>query len=296
MMLRSRSLLLLLVPLLAAACGGSTEDTGTTASATTSGADIGSIAIDPSNGTLLAGSGPTFFRVPTGAKEPEAATGNIKTSSGEGTLTRDVVVRYAGPGTIIASGHSGEASLPPVLGLVRSTDAGDTWEPVSGLGKADYHELEVSGDRILALRNEDPGMVLFSDDGGKTWESREAPSAAAPIDVAADPGNPSVWAVSTDQGTWISTNEGKTWRQRETTFGARIAWGASDALFSAGKDGKVKRSRDGGKTFEDVGMIGAGPKELIVGPKGELYASVTGGEIRRSDDGGVTWTKVIALR
>jgi hypothetical protein len=293
-MLRSRAPLLLV--LLLAACGGSPADGGSaTTSATTSGSDIASIAIDPSDGTLLAGSGPAFFRVPPGAKEPQTAAGNIKTPKGTGTLTRDVVVRFAGPGTIIASGHSGEASLPPVLGLVRSTDGGETWEPISGLGKADYHELEVTGNRILALRNEDPGMIQFSDDGGKTWQAREAPTAAAPIDVAVNPGNPADWAVSTDQGTWLSTNEGRTWRQRETTFGARIAWGAPDALFSAGKDGKVKRSRDGGKSFEDVGSIGAGPKELVVSPKGELYASVRGGEIRRSTDGGATWSEVITL-
>jgi hypothetical protein len=178
---------------------------------------------------------------------------------------------------------------------VRSTDEGETWEPISGLGKADYHEIEVTGNRILALRNEDPGKVQVSDDGGKTWTSREAPSAAAPIDVAVNPANAANWAVSTDQGTWLSTNEGRTWRQRETTFGARITWGAPDALFSAGKDGTVKRSRDAGKTFEDVGSIGAGPKELIVSAKGELYASVTGGEIRRSTDGGATWSRVISL-
>jgi hypothetical protein len=287
---------LLLVLLLVAACGGSSADEGSVnTSATTSGADVGSIAIDPADGTLLAGSGPTFFRVAPGAKEPQTAAGNIKTAKGTGTLTRDVVVRFVGPGTIIASGHSGEASLPPVLGLVRSTDDGETWEPVSGLGKADYHEIEVTGNRILALKNEEPGMIQFSDDGGKTWGTREAPTAAAPIDVAVNPADPANWAVSTDQGTWLSTNEGRTWRQRETTFGARIAWGAPDALFSAGKDGKVKRSRDGGKTFEDVGTIGAGPKELIVSPKGELYASVAGGEIRRSSDGGATWSKVMTL-
>jgi hypothetical protein len=291
-MLRRRSPLLLVL-LLVAACGGSSDGEG--APAPTSGPDVVSFAIDPSDGTLLAGSGPAFHRVPAGAKEPQADAGKISTPAGTGTLTRDVVVRYAGPGTIIASGHSGEAALPAVLGLVRSTDEGETWEPVSGLGKADYHEIEVTGKRIVALRNEDPGLIQFSDDGGRTWQAREAPTASAPIDVAVNPGNPSHWAVSTDQGTWLSTNEGRTWRQRETTFGARITWGAPDALFSAGKDGKVRRSRDGGKTFEEVGSIGAGPKELIVSPKGELYASVSGGEIRRSSDGGATWSAVMTF-
>ena len=182
-----------------------------------------------------------------------------------------------------------------MLGLVRSTDEGETWEPVSGLGKADYHEIEVAGNRILALRNEDPGMIQSQrrrrQDVGERARRRRRPRRSTSPSTR----QPGDLGRLDRPGHVLSTNEGSTWRQRETTFGARIAWGAPDALFSAGKDGKVKRSRDGGKTFEDVGTIGAGPKELIVSPKGELYASVTGGEIRRSTDGGATWSKVITL-
>ena len=287
-----------LIVLVLSACGGGDSDpeeaaAPTAAPGTTT--DIVSIAIDPSDGTLLAGSGPAFYRLPPGAEKPELAKGALSTPKGAGTLTKDVVVRFEKPGTIIASGHSGEAALPPVLGILRSTDKGESWEPISGLGEADYHEIEVAGNRIFALRNEDPGMIQISDDGGKTWDTREAPSVAAPIDVAVDPGDPKVWAVSTDQGVFVSTNEGRSWRQRDTTFGARIAWGAPDALYAAGKDGKVKKSPDGGASWQEVGSIGAGPKELIVSPKGELYASVSGPEIRRSTDGGATWEKVIAL-
>jgi BNR/Asp-box repeat len=282
--------------LVLSACGGGEEEPAEPASAPAGTTpDIVSIAIDPADGTLFAGSGPAFYRLPPGAKEPETAKGALSTPKGSGTLTKDVIVRFEKPGTIIASGHSGEAALPPVLGILRSTDKGETWEPISGLGEADYHEIEVVGDRIFALRNEDPGMIQISDDGGKTWDTREAPSVAAPIDVAVNPGDPKIWAVSTDQGIFVSQNEGRSWRQRDTTFGARIAWGAPDALYAAGKDGKVSKSADGGGSWQEVGSIGAGPKELIVSPKGELYASVSGPEIRRSTDGGATWSKVIAL-
>jgi BNR/Asp-box repeat protein len=292
----SRSSLTPLLVLLAfAACGGASPSSSDNAASITSagaGKDVSSIAIDPSDGTLMAGSGPAFYRLPPGAKAPEKAAGNLSTPSGKGTLTRDVVVRFAADGTIIASGHSGEAALPPVLGLVKSTDEGETWQSISGLGKADYHEIELAGHRIFALRNEDPGMIEISSDGGKTWESREAPSVATPIDIAINPGNPDQWAVSTNQGTFISANGGKSWRQWDTTFGPRIAWAKPDALYLAGKDGKVKKSPDAGKTWQDVGTIGSGPRELTVSPKGELYASIAGGEIRRSTDGGATWSEV----
>jgi photosystem II stability/assembly factor-like uncharacterized protein len=292
----SRTYLPALLALLAlAACGGDASENASTA-APGSGTDVLSIAIDPADGTLLAGGGPAFYRLKPGEKAPETAAGNIKTAKGSGTLTKDVVARFLADGTMIASGHSGEAALPPVLGLVKSTDEGETWQPVSGLGTADYHEIEVDGDRILALRYEEPGTIQISSDGGKTWDKREAPSVAAPIDIAVNPGNPDQWAVSTDQGTFISSNGGKSWRQWDTTFGPRIAWVKPDALYLAGKDGKVKKSPDAGKTWQDVGSIGAGPKELAFSAKGELYASVAGGEIRRSADGGATWAKVATFR
>jgi hypothetical protein len=294
-MLRSRLIPLLVLPALTfSACGGASSPASDDAAAITtgSGKDVVSIAIDPADGTLIAGSGPAFYRLKPGAKAPEAAAGNLSTPSGKGTLTRDVVVRFAADGTIIASGHSGEAALPPVLGLVKSTDEGETWQSISGLGKADYHEIELAGDRIFALRNEDPGMIQVSSDGGKTWKSREAPSVATPIDIAVNPGNLDQWAVSTDQGTFISANGGKSWRQWDTTFGPRIAWARPDALYLAGKDGKVKRSADAGRTWQEVGSIGSGPRELTFSAKGELYASVAGGAVRRSTDGGATWSEV----
>jgi photosystem II stability/assembly factor-like uncharacterized protein len=293
-MKRLSALSLALFTALAAGCGGDAGENAATAPAG-SGSDVLSIAIDPADGTLLAGGGPAFYRLEPGAKTPEPAAGTIKTEKGSGTLTKDVVARFTPDGTIIASGHSGEAALPAVLGLVKSTDKGETWEPISGLGEADYHEIEIDGDRILALRYEDPGMIQISNDGGKTWDTREAPSVAAPIDIAVNPGNRDQWAVSTDQGTFISANGGKSWRQWDTTFGPRIAWVKPDALYLAGKDGKVKVSPDAGKTWTEAGSIGAGPKELTFSAKGELYASVAGGAIKRSADGGKTWTDVIKI-
>jgi photosystem II stability/assembly factor-like uncharacterized protein len=295
-MSRSRLTPFLLLAALAAGCGGDSaaSDSATTAAAG-SGTDVLSIAVDPADGTLVAGGGPAFYRVKPGAADPETAAGRITTPKGSGTLTKDVVARFTADGTIIASGHSGEAALPSVLGLVKSTDDGETWQPISGLGKADYHEIEIDGDRILALRYEDPGMIQLSTDGGKTWQAREAPSVAAPIDVAVNPADPDQWAVSCDQGTFISSNGGRSWRQWDTTFGPRIAWAAPDALYLAGKDGKVKVSPDAGRTWKDAGSIGAGPKELTFSAKGELYASIAGGEIRRSADGGRTWAKVVTL-
>jgi photosystem II stability/assembly factor-like uncharacterized protein len=73
-----------------------------------------------------------------------------------------------------------------------------------------------------------------------------------------------------------------------------VSWGP-DALYSAGLDGKVRKSTDGGKSFQEVGTIGAGPKDFVATGDGKLYAYVTGGKIRSSQDGGATWTDLVSL-
>jgi hypothetical protein len=291
-------MLRLCIPLLAcilalSACGGSPEEESSASTSIGTNPDVGSIAVDPGDGTMIVSIGPKFFRFKPGSDKPEVGAGNIKTPKGAGSLTRDVVVRYAGPGVLYASGHSGTAALPAVLGFVKSTDHGENWEPISGMETADYHEIEVVGDSVFAMAAEEPGMIQVSTDGGKTFEAVEAPSVALPIDIAVNPDDLDHWAVSNDQGVFISKNAGKSWRQRDTTFGPRLTWSAPDALFSAGLDGTVRRSSDGGATWQEVGSIGAGPKEFVTGPKGELYASISGGDVLRSTDGGATWEKLL---
>ena len=57
-----------------------------------------------------------------------------------------------GPDRFLGSGHpDGREGLPPFLGLIRSTDAGRTWERVSLLGKRDFHVLEAAGERIYGF-------------------------------------------------------------------------------------------------------------------------------------------------
>jgi hypothetical protein len=50
-----------------------------------------------------------------------------------------------GPNRFLGSGHPATDDLPPLLGLIESTDAGKTWEHVSLLGEADSHVLRSAG-------------------------------------------------------------------------------------------------------------------------------------------------------
>jgi hypothetical protein len=273
-----------------------TSEAPTTAETTPPASDgsspaINSVTVDPGDGTILVGTGPSLFRIAPGAKEAERITGKLTAPQGEGTVSGNLVVRFAGAGDLVASGHPQDGALPENLGLIRSSDHGDSWKSVAG-PEADYHELEIAGDLIVAVNVESPDIQV-SRDGGRSWESRTPP--AAPIDVVVDPGDAQHWAVSTEQGTFFSGDGGGSWRPRDTTFGARLIWPSKGALYSVDRNGSVRVSPDGGRSWDERGEVGGLPSEIAAGRQKELLAAVVGGKIRRSRDGGRTWTTLTTL-
>ena len=118
-----------------------------------------------------------------GEKEAEKLTGQLD----GGTVSGNLVVRFAGPNDLLASGHPQEGDLPENLGLIRSKDHGETWTAVEGVEEADYHELEIVGDQLIAVEAESPDIKV-SRDGGRSWETRTPPD--APIDVVVNPARP----------------------------------------------------------------------------------------------------------
>ena len=263
--------------------------------APSSGADafIGSLAADPGDGTLLLGTGLGLFRVDAGAGQPRRVVGELRAPAGAGSVSSNLVVRYAGPGELLASGHpEGAGALPEDLGLMRSADAGATWEPVSELGASDFHLLQARGDRVVAVRAEETD-VLVSRDGGRRFEPRTPPG--MPLDVAFDPGDPARMVVATAEGVFSSSDEGRSWRPQDPTAAGQLAWLAPDALYRADPGGAIKVSADGGASWEERGTVGLEVNELAADGDDVLLASVAGGEVRRSRDGGATWTSYVKL-
>ncbi|WP_342451792.1 hypothetical protein [Arthrobacter sp. H16F315] len=70
-------------------------------------------------------------------------------------------------GVLYASGHPGEGSdLANPLGLIRSADAGKTWETLSRQGESDFHALTATKSGIVGF----DGALRTSPDG-KTWNT-----------------------------------------------------------------------------------------------------------------------------
>jgi hypothetical protein len=302
--------LAILIVLVLAGCGGSSGNDPTPTAppptssatpgaqtseppATTSGANafIGSIAVDPGDGTVMLGTGLGLFRLDQGAKDAERVNGQLASPDGSGQVSSNLVVRYPGAGELLASGHPEGGSLPEDLGLISSRDHGDTWTPVAELGKSDYHLLQAVGDHVVGVLA-DAREVRVSGDGGSSFADRMPPD--TPLDVVFDPKDPNRMVVATEQGTFTSQDEGRSWRQRDNAATEQLAWG--DKLYRADPGGVIKVSGDGGMSWDDAGTVGANVNELALDAGGAVYASIAGGEVKRSTDGGATWTRLVKLK
>jgi hypothetical protein len=262
----------------------------------TSGANafIGSIAVDPKDGTVVLGTGLGLFRLEKGAKRAKRVTGELQGPDGSGAVSSNLVVRYAGPGELLASGHpEGSGGLPENLGIIRSRDAGDTWEPVIELGVSDYHILQATGKRVVGVKADETDIQVTADVTAG-FQPRTPPE--TPLDVAYDPQDPKRMIVATKQGTFTSANEGGSWRARDAIATEQLAWPESGVLYRGDPGGIIKVSADGGESWEDVGSVGMPINELAVDAGGALYASVAGGEVKHSTDGGKTWSRLVKLQ
>jgi photosystem II stability/assembly factor-like uncharacterized protein len=149
----------------------------------------------------------------------------------------------------------------------------------------------VAGGRIsdIEVDPRDDARWYVSAGSGGVWKTENAGTSWAPVfddqpsysigDIALDPTHPDV--------VWVGTGE--------NVSGRHVAWGSG-----------VYRSRDGGSTWENMGLresehigkILVHPEDgmvILVAAEGPLWSS--GGErgVYRSTDGGATWTPVLTV-
>jgi hypothetical protein len=67
-----------------------------------------------------------------------------------------------------------------------------------------------------------------------------------------------------------------------------LAWPTRDRLYLVDVNGKIRRSRDGGRRWTLTGSIGVPPVAFTSGGSA-LYAALAEGTVMRSTDSGATW-------
>jgi hypothetical protein len=243
---------------------------------------VGSLEVDPADGSVLLATNAGLYRVRKGAMEPVTAR------MGKSEISKGLSFRFTGPGEAVGGGHPGrEKSEWPVLGLVASEDGARSWRSVSRLGASDFHAIAVS-DPVLAAAEGSNATVFVSRDGGRTFETRTTPLALNDLEI--DPADPQRWVASSEQGLHLSTDEGRTWEPGEAAGGVRLTWPASDRLVRTDTDGRVSSSADGGVTWDVVGSVDGETQALAAGADEVLYAADLEGVVRVSRDGGGSWS------
>lgn len=264
---------------LLAGCGGASSGPSGPAPELELGLEhVHGLGVDPADGVLYAATHFGVFRLPEG-QEPVRVAERF-----QDTMAFTVV----GPRTFLASGHPDfrkDPDLPPRLGLIRSADAAQTWQPVSLTGTADLHALRSAAGTLYAA-DSTAGTLLASADDGVTWEVR---SSVAALDLAVRPDDPQVVVLTSPGGALRSTDGGRTLAPLSAPALVMLGWESPDALYGIDAGGQVHASGDGGASWQARGALGAEPEALAV-VDGVLYAAADGRGILQSRDGGASWT------
>jgi photosystem II stability/assembly factor-like uncharacterized protein len=196
----------------------------------------------------------------------------------------------AGPDRFLGSGHPDlREDLPPLLGLIRSDDAGRSWQSVSMLGRADFHRIRLAGTDVIAI-DSTSGLLMVSRDTGKTWRRVRPPEPL--IDVAPDPSNSRRLVATTPTRALASEDGGGRWRRPSAPAGL-IAWPSPNSLFVIDASGQVALASAPGGAFRVIGRIGGEPAAFEAAGT-VLFAARHDGAILRSSDGGRSWQQIVA--
>ena len=241
------------------------------------------LGINPADGSLFIATHTGLFRVGKDSRKAVRIADRYQDTMG---------FSIVGPNRFIGSGHpdAREDDLPPQLGLIKSSDAGRTWTPISLLGEADFHVLRSAGTRVYGYDASNDRLLASPDEGGE-WKELDKPGPI--VDLAPDPSDPRRLVASTagglDQGMYVSRSNGERWTRLNYGVGL-LAWPTSDRLYLIDERGKALVSTDGGRRLQARGEIGGQPAALLAVGKDELYVALHDGTIKRSTDGGATWT------
>lgn len=201
-----------------------------------------------------------------------------------------------GPKTFLASGHPGDPNATsPHLGLIRTTDAGQTWTTVSEGGKADFHALQAAGDHLYGYDSQS-ARVKASTDQGRSWTNGAQESV---IDLAANGADPVRLYATTPDGLRVSTNGGQDFAPVEgAPLLSHVDSPAKDLLIGPDAEGVIRNSTDGGRTWQTGGRLPGQAAAFTAVDGKHLLAAVEDGTVYESRNGGQDFSVVFrpALR
>jgi hypothetical protein len=238
------------------------------------------LGLNPGDGSLVVATHFGSFRL--------TADGAAATRIGD-SFQDTMGFTVVGPDHFLGSGHPDAAGMqagqPGRLGLIESTDAGQSWTILSLGGDADFHALASAGGRVYGW-DASSGRLMVSEDRTE-WETRAAIDLFA---FAVDPADVEHLVAATPQGLQESSDGGRVWRPADGPGLVTVSWADGSGLWGAEPDGDVWRwDRE---AWTAVGRLPGTPQAFLA-TDAALYAAVhdEGGvtQIAQSTDDGATW-------
>ncbi|MCA9412084.1 MAG: hypothetical protein KC944_12795 [Candidatus Omnitrophica bacterium] len=196
----------------------------------------------------------------------------------------------------------------PVQGLLHTTDAGATFDPIETPLDQVRSAYFFSAQEFWVAGNDRDAQVAYTNDGGVTWATKETPLAFDSTDI---------WFLDRNHG-WVSgqsgkvlrtTDGGETW-QASSHEGGNLAYAIrfADSMrgWITGDEGLLMATTDGGESWGQI-LEGYADYDFydieVLGPQWVMVSGSDGGDelILVSLDGGVNWfaentPAVVALR
>ena len=247
---------------------------------------VHALGVSSRNGALFVAGHTGVYRIDSGALAPTRVSNRSQDTTGLAIVHGN---RFLG------SGHSGsgEGDKPKSrLGLIQSNDGGKRWTPVSLAGRADFHVLRARSSEIVGY-DASSGNVLTSRDGGTSWRrhrfegrlvdlviapgrsrmllatapaqllisrdgGRSWGSVAETTGLLAWPSRRRLYLLASDGRLWVSPDVGRRWRGRGQVGGhpvAFAAYGDGRLMYAALRNGLIKESTDGGRSWRRLASV-----------------------------------------
>ncbi|MFD1716138.1 F510_1955 family glycosylhydrolase [Amnibacterium flavum] len=268
--------------------GCSTDETPE-ASAQEAFAHIHGLAFDPHDDQLAVATHEGIYKL-----DDDADT--LTVSGPIGDLDIDAMGFTLVNGTAYASGHPGpntpQSFGAPHLGLISSTDQGETWTTVSLAGAVDFHALAVDRykpETIYGLSSSD-STVYRSDDAGNSWQKGAELTAR---DLAAPPNSSGNVYATTDAGLARSSDGGATFQLVPDAPALFLISndGAQDGrLVGVDTDGVIWRQSAGEGGWVQEGTVEGNPQAMTVEPSTTRLVIADDRGIAVTEDYGRTWS------